>query len=113
MQIRLLILIVHFLLVSITWKIFSVLFLLSIKQHIISMSLVNVNKLTKIPIDKLAQLRDLYKADSPKHVIAYSTLQGFNERLKNCTEDENKVQILCLNNDWESDGTFIILVREP
>lgn len=75
------------------------------------MSLVNVNKLTKIPIDKLAQLRDLYKADLPKHVIAYSTIQSFNVRLKDCTEDENKVQILCLNNDWESDGTFIILVR--
>lgn len=76
------------------------------------MSLADVNKLTKFPIDKLTQLRDLYKADWPKHVIAYSTLQGFNDRLKNCTKDENKVQILCLNNDWESDGTFIILVRE-
>lgn len=77
-----------------------------------SLANVNVNKLTKIPIDKLAQLRDLYNVDCPKHVIAYSTIESFNIRLKNCTEHENKVQILCLNNDWESDGTFIILVRD-
>lgn len=76
------------------------------------MSLHNVNKLTNIPVDKLDQLRDLYKVDWPKHVMAYSTIESFKYRLNNCTETKNKVQILCLNNDWESDGTFLILVRE-
>lgn len=64
--------------------------------------------LTKIPVEDLPTLRDLYKAEHPLHVSTFSTIQLFIERFEKHPEWVEKVCFLSLNDDWRKTGTFVM-----
>ena len=65
--------------------------------------------LKKIPIDKLAQLRDLYKIAYPLHVSTCSTIQIFIDRFKQHPEWTKRVSFLSYKDDWILKGTFVMI----
>lgn len=66
------------------------------------------NKLTKIPNQKLKNLRDMFKVDWPKHIVSYSTICTFMRKLERNPEYSKEVEIFSLNGNWKQDGTFVI-----
>lgn len=71
----------------------------------------NMNhKLTKIQFQDLTTLRDLFKIEWPKHIISYATIQTVIKKCEKNPKYFEDIKIWSLNNDWNSDGTFIIHV---
>ena len=66
-------------------------------------------------ISELHQLRDLYRRDWPAHCVGYYCLSNFidwvekRQRLSTVADMKN-LQIFTLNNDWHSDGLFLVVV---
>lgn len=67
-------------------------------------------KLTKIPVEELTKLRDLFNASWPKHVVPYATIGTFMRKCESNPDILKEIEILCLNGEWERDATFIIHV---
>lgn len=68
------------------------------------------NSLVEIPIASFSTLRDKFKVDWPKHIIAFSLIDNFISRI---AKNQEIAKFYSLNGDWERDGTFVvILVRE-
>lgn len=71
----------------------------------------NKSKLVAVPQSELTTLRDLYLQNWPQNCVGYYTLDNFIRWLE---KDPNTkaLSILTLNNnDWRTDGTFVIVDR--
>lgn len=63
------------------------------------------NKLEEIRSSDFVTLRDLYKVEWPKYILASNLFQIIRQKNKSCTK------VFSLNGDW-SDGTFVaVMVR--
>lgn len=67
------------------------------------------DKLVEVPQYSLIKLRNLYKANWPKHITAYYLIENYMEWLEKVNNIKN-LKIYCLNGDWRKDGTFVIIV---
>lgn len=69
-------------------------------------------KASRIPIESLSELRDLYKKDWPKNILPFYLIQNYLDwHLQDPKFVEENIEFVCLNGDW-SDGTFYVLVRD-
>ncbi|XP_004530386.1 uncharacterized protein LOC101459787 [Ceratitis capitata] len=67
-------------------------------------------------ISELHQLRDLYRRDWPTHCVGYYCLCNFIDWLErrqqlSSVADMKNLQIFTLDNDWNSDGLFLVVDR--
>ncbi|XP_050082232.1 uncharacterized protein LOC126569294 [Anopheles aquasalis] len=68
------------------------------------------DRLTIVPANDWAQLRDLYLMNWPEHHVAYTTIDNYvrwyakDPAIKNLT-------IYCLNGSWREDGTYLVVDR--
>lgn len=70
-----------------------------------------VPQVKRIPINKWAELRDLFKSDLLNNLLPYHLIQNYLDWHKKDPEFvEENIEINCLNGDF-SDGTFYALVR--
>lgn len=65
------------------------------------------NVLVEISNESLLKLRDLYKINLPKHIIAYNFIENM---IKRFIEHPKDVKVYCINGKVEDDATFISLV---
>ena len=68
------------------------------------------DKLIEVPQYSLIKLRNLFKVNWPKHCVAYFIIENYLEWLEKLSNIKN-LKIYCLNGDWRSDGTFVIMDR--
>lgn len=66
--------------------------------------------LVEISIVKLAILRDKYKVERPKHIVAFALIDNLICRFSKFPESKENAKIYSLNDDWESDGTFVVVL---
>ncbi|GAB0099332.1 uncharacterized protein DMENIID0001_151880 [Sergentomyia squamirostris] len=66
-----------------------------------------MDRLVSIPQEELPVLRDLYKVDWPKHLVAYQTINHYILWLEIDPNIKN-LHIWSLNGSWRTNGTFII-----
>lgn len=64
--------------------------------------------LKKLTSDQTGHLRDIYKINYPLHVSTCSTIELFIQRLQKQPEYNEKVCFLSLNDDWTTNGTFVM-----
>uniref|UniRef100_A0A0A1X7X8 Mycothiol acetyltransferase n=1 Tax=Zeugodacus cucurbitae TaxID=28588 RepID=A0A0A1X7X8_ZEUCU len=67
-------------------------------------------------ISELHQLRDLYRRDWPAHCVGYYCLSNFIDWVEkrqqlSSVADMKNLQIFTLDNDWQSDGLFLVVDR--
>lgn len=65
--------------------------------------------LVEIPVEKLSFLRDKFKVHWPKHIVAFSLISNLISRFSKFPESKETSKIYSLNNDWETDGTFVAI----
>lgn len=68
-----------------------------------------MESLSRIPIEQLAELRNLYKTDWPLHISTHSTIQLFIDRFAKFPRWIDKVTFLSLRDDWRTCGAFIMI----
>lgn len=71
------------------------------------------NFLKEISLDLLEKLRDSYKVEWPKYVIAFSFIDNMIIRYKNHPEHREIIKIYSISGIVDEDATFIgVMVRE-
>lgn len=71
------------------------------------------NVLVEISNESLVKLREFYKINLPKHIIAYNFIENMIQRFLKNRENRKFVKIYTINGAVEEDATFIsVLVRE-
>lgn len=69
------------------------------------------HQLLEIPAGDWPALRDLFAPNWPEHILGYSIVRNFIEwREKNAGEDIRNLKLYSLDGDWQSDGTFLVVV---
>lgn len=68
------------------------------------------NCLVEIPFESFPSLRDKFKVDWPRHILAFHILDDYVRQDQKCRD---KKKFYSLNGEWEQDGTFVaFMVRE-
>lgn len=67
--------------------------------------------LIPVPQSELTTLRDLYLRDWPKNCVGYYTLDNFIRWLKKDPHIKALSILTLNNNDWRTDGTFVLIDR--
>lgn len=69
--------------------------------------------LKEVPLDSLEKLRDSFKVDWPKYVVAFSFIGNMIIRYKVHPEHREIIKIFSINGIVDEDATFIgVMVRE-
>ncbi|ETN64906.1 hypothetical protein AND_003338 [Anopheles darlingi] len=68
------------------------------------------DRLTIIPANDWAQLRDLYLKNWPEHHVAYTTIDNYVRWYGKDPAIKNLI-IYCLNESWREDGTYLVVDR--
>lgn len=67
-----------------------------------------MNKLTKIPFEKLQVLRQMYGENRTLNSTTVNAITNILNRIKKTTELEKRVEFLSLDDNWCRNGTFLI-----
>ena len=65
------------------------------------------NSLVEISVESLPILRDKFKVDWPKHILAFTLLDIFFKRFSSHPESKKIQKVFSLNGEWQNDGTFV------
>ncbi|KAL9707059.1 hypothetical protein quinque_010577 [Culex quinquefasciatus] len=68
------------------------------------------DKLVPIPCEHWPELRDLYRAEWPKHEVAFNTIQNYINWVKIDPRIRN-LEVVSLNGSWRQNGTYLVLDR--
>jgi hypothetical protein len=70
------------------------------------------NSLVEVPTESLPALRDKFKVDWPQHIAAFSLIDNFISRFDKNSKSRESAKIYSVNENWESNGTFVaVMVR--
>lgn len=67
------------------------------------------NKIVEIPFADLSRLKKLYKVEWPTHMSSYCVIDTCIRWLTQ-NPDLKCLKVLSLNGDWETCGTFVVIV---
>lgn len=71
------------------------------------------NILVELSSESLVKLRDFYKINLPKHIIAFNFIENMIQRFLKFPENREIVKIYSINGEVEQDATFIgVMVKE-
>lgn len=69
--------------------------------------------LKEIPLEFIEKLRNFYKVEWPKYIVAYNFIDNMLKRYQKYPEHRELVRIFCINGIVSEDATFIgLMVRE-
>ncbi|KAG5671155.1 hypothetical protein PVAND_001368 [Polypedilum vanderplanki] len=67
-----------------------------------------MNKLTRISLQNLQALKQMYSADRVKNVVTINAITNILDRIEKTPELEERVEFLSLNDSWKQNGTLLI-----